>query len=175
MSKKSKISVIGDGGWGTALALVSARKGNDTLLWSAFPEYAKELNEKRVNRKFLPGIPIPKSITIASDLNQAIQFGDILVLAVPSQFLRNVLFKLKACDLSQKIILSVAKGIETKTLARPSEIIQSVLGKVNLAVLSGPSHAAEVARNVPTLVVVASQDKKVAEAAQEALRDERPL
>lgn len=173
MSKRLKISVLGDGGWGTALALVSARRGNDTLLWSAFPEYAKELEAKHVNRKFLPGIPIPKSVTIASNLNQAIQFGDILILAVPSQFLRNVLFKLKDYDLSEKIILSVAKGIETKTLARPSEIITSVLGKVNLAILSGPSHAAEVARNVPTLVVVASQDKKVAETVQEALRDTR--
>lgn len=173
MSKKFKISVLGDGGWGTALALVSARKGHETLLWSAFPEYAKELDQKRDNYKFLPGVPIPKNITITSRLDQAVQFGEILVLAVPAQFLRNILFKLKDYDLSKKIVLSVAKGIEVKTLARPSEIIQSVLGKVNLAVLSGPSHAAEVARNVPTLVVAASQDKKVAETVQEAFRDSR--
>jgi glycerol-3-phosphate dehydrogenase (NAD(P)+) len=173
MSKPLRISVLGDGGWGTALALVSARKGNETLLWSAFPEYAQELDAKRMNRKFLPEIPIPKNVTITSDLDQAIQFGNILILAVPSQFLRNVLFKLKDYDLSKKMVLSVAKGIETKTLARPSEIINFVLGNVNLAVLSGPSHAAEVARNIPTLVVVASQDKKVAETIQEALRDTR--
>src|SRR3989338_8847512 len=173
MPKHFKISVLGDGGWGTALALVSARKGQETLLWSAFPEYAKELDQKRDNYKFIPGVPIPKSIMITSRLDQAVQFGEILVLAVPAQFLRNILFKLKDYDLSKKIILSVAKGIEAKTLARPSEIIQSVLGKVNLAVLSGPSHAAEVARNVPTLVVAASQHKKVAEAVQEAFRDLR--
>ncbi len=173
MPKHFKISVLGDGGWGTALALVSARKGHETLLWSAFPEYAKELDQKRDNYKFLPGVLIPKNITITSHLEQAVQFGEILVLAVPAQFLRNILFKLKDYDLSKKIILSVAKGIEVKTLARPSEIIRSVLGNVNLAVLSGPSHAAEVARNVPTLVVAASQHKKVAEAVQEAFRDLR--
>ncbi|OGW85150.1 MAG: glycerol-3-phosphate dehydrogenase, partial [Omnitrophica bacterium RIFCSPHIGHO2_02_FULL_46_11] len=115
----------------------------------------------------------PKTITVASELSEAVDFGDILVLAVPSQFLRNILFKLKEFDVSKKILVSVSKGIEAKTLARPSEIIFSVLGKVNLAVLSGPSHAEEVARNIPTLVVVASKDTKAAETVQEAFRDPR--
>lgn len=173
MSKKYKVSILGDGGWGTAIALVNARKGNETLLWSAFPEYAQVLEQKRVNEKFLPGIPIPKEIIITSDLNRAVNFADIVVLAVPAQFLRNILFKLKNYDLSKKVLVSVAKGIEAKTLTRPSEIIFSVLGKVNLVVLSGPSHAEEVARNIPTLVVVASNDKKAADTVQEAFRDLR--
>src|SRR3989338_6392662 len=173
MPKKFKVSVLGDGGWGTALALVSARRGNDTLLWSAFPDYAAELERKRENVKFLPGIPFPKTITVASELSEAVDFGDILVLAVPSQFLRNILFKLRDFDLSKKIIVSVSKGIEAKTLARPSEIIFSVLGSVKLVVLSGPSHAEEVARNIPTLVVAASPDQKIAEQVQESLRDSR--
>jgi len=173
MPKKFKVTVLGDGGWGTALALVNARKGNDVLLWSAFPDYAEVLNQKRENVKFLPGFKIPNTVTITSDLAKAVQFGEIIVLAVPSQFLRNILFKLKDFDLSKKIIVSVAKGIETKTLARPSEIIFFVLGKVNLVVLSGPSHAEEVARNIPTLVVVASRDTKAAETVQEAFRDSR--
>lgn len=173
MSKKYKVSILGDGGWGTAIALVNARKGNETLLWSAFPEYAQVLEQKRVNEKFLPGIPIPREVIITSDLNQAINFADILVLAVPAQFLRNILFKLKNYDIAKKVLVSVAKGIEAKTLARPSEIIFSVLGKVNLVVLSGPSHAEEVARNIPTLVVVASNDKKAADTVQEAFRDLR--
>ena len=173
MAKKFKVTILGDGGWGTALALVNARKGNDTLLWSAFPEYALVLDRKRENEKFLPGIKIPSSVLITSDLTKAVEFGEILVLAVPAQFLRNVLFKLKSSNLTDKILVSVAKGIETKTLARPSEIIRSVLGEVNLAVLSGPSHAEEVARNVPTLVVAASRDAKTARVVQEAFRDAR--
>src|SRR3989338_1913269 len=168
-----KIAVLGDGGWGTALALVSARKGNETLLWSAFPNYAEVLKRKRENEKFLPGIKIPDSVVISSDLTEAAHFGEILILAVPSQYLRNILFKLRNLDLSKKIIVSVSKGIEAKTLARPSEIINSVLGRINLAVLSGPSHAEEVARNIPTLVVVASKDSKAAETVQEAFRDPR--
>ena len=173
MPKKFKVTVLGDGGWGTALALVNARKGNEVLLWSAFPDYTEELNRKRENVKFLPGFKIPSTVIITSDLAEAIQFAEIVVLAVPSQFLRNVLFKLKSFDLSKKIIVSVSKGIEAKTLARPSEIIFSVLGKVNLVILSGPSHAEEVARNIPTLVVVASKDTKAAETVQEAFRDPR--
>ena len=173
MPKRFSVTVLGDGGWGTALALVNARKGNDVLLWSAFPDYAEVLDRKRENEKFLPGIKIPNTITITADLAKAVAFGEIIVLAVPSQFLRNVLFKLKNSDLSKKILVSVSKGIEAKTLARPSEIICSVLGRVNLVVLSGPSHAEEVARNIPTLVVVASRDKKHAETVQEAFRDPR--
>ena len=173
MPKKFKVSVLGDGGWGTALALVNARRENDTLLWSAFPDYAQVLDRKRENEKFLPCVPIPKTIRITADLKEASGFGDILVVAVPSQYLRNILFKLKDFDLSKKILVSVAKGIETKTLARPSEIIFSVLGRVHLAVLSGPSHAEEVARRVPTLVVVAAKDRKIAETVQEAFRDQR--
>ncbi len=173
MARKYKVSIIGDGGWGTAIALVNARKGNNTLLWSAFPEYAEVLKRKRVNEKFLPGIQIPNDVIITSDLDEAVRFGEIIVLAVPAQFLRNILFKLKNHNLSRKIIVSVAKGIEAKTLARPSEIIFSVLGNVDLVVLSGPSHAEEVARGIPTLVVVASNDQAAAQAVQEAFRDQR--
>lgn len=173
MPKKFKVTVLGDGGWGTALALVSARKGNETLLWSAFPDYAEVLSKKRVNEKFLPGIKIPNSVIITADLAKAVNFAEIIVQAVPSQFLRNILFKLKNFDLSKKILVSVSKGIEAKTLARPSEIIFSVLGRVNLVVLSGPSHAEEVAKNIPTLVVVAARDPKHAEIIQEAFRDSR--
>src|SRR3989338_8013187 len=171
--KTYQVTVLGDGGWGTALALVSARKGNPTLLWSAFPDYVRVLEKKRENEKFLPGIKIPSEIVITSDLTKAVQFADVVVLAVPSQYLRNVLFKLKEVNLSNKILVSVAKGIEAKTLARPSEVIKSVLGSVPLAILSGPSHAEEVARGVPTLVVVASESEKLAEMVQEAFRDSR--
>ncbi len=169
MVKTAQVGVLGDGGWGTSLSLVSARRGNDTTLWSAFPEYAETLRGDRENKKFLPGVKIPDSIHITSDLAEVISSSEIIILAVPSLYLRNVLFKLRSYDLSNKLLVSVAKGIETKTLARPSEIIYSVLGKVNLAVLSGPSHAEEVARGVPTLVVAGSEKPALSLKVQEAL------
>ncbi len=171
MEKKFSVSVLGDGGWGTALALVSARRGNPTLLWSAFPDYAKFLKEKRENKKFLPGVPLPPSLQISSDLKEAVQFGEVLILAIPTQFLRNVLHKLKEFDLSKKILLSVSKGIEKKTHLRPSEIVRSILGEVRLAVLSGPSHAEEVARGIPTLVIAAAKDERLAHLIHDALHD----
>ena len=171
MSRNYRVTVLGDGGWGTALGLVSQRRHNPTLLWSAFPDYAKTLREKRENQKFLPGIPLPPEIKVTSDLKEAVEFGEILIIAIPTQFIRNVLHKLREVDLSKKIILSVAKGIEKKTHLRPSEIVESLLGRANLAVLSGPSHAEEVARGIPTLVVVASKKEQCAVQAQEALRD----
>ncbi len=171
MNKSYRVSVLGDGGWGTALALVSQRKGNETLLWGAFPDYVKVLKDKRENKKFLPGVPLPAKLGISSDLKEAVSFGDILILAIPTQFLRNVLHKIKELGLSKKILVSVAKGIEKKTYLRPSEIVESILGPVNLAVLSGPSHAEEVARNIPTLVVVANKDEHFAAEVSEALRD----
>ena len=173
MDKKYQVSVLGDGGWGTALALLSHRKGNPTLLWSAFSEYAKFLKEKRENQKFLPGVPLPLSMEITPDLKEAVSFGEVLILAIPTQFIRNVLHKLKEIDLSKKILVSVAKGIEKKTCLRPSEIVESILGPARLVVLSGPSHAEEVARGIPTLVVMASKDERWATQSRDALRDPR--
>ena len=153
--------------------MVSERSGHDTLLWSEFPKYAGEMQAKRENPKYLPGIRLPERLKITSNIKEAIAFGQYIVLAIPSQYLRAVLFQLRGFDLSKKILVSVTKGIEKKTLLRPSEIIQQVLGKVQLAVLSGPSHAEEVVRNIPTLVVSASQDKKIAEMVQNTFRDNR--
>jgi len=171
VDQKYRVSVLGDGGWGTALALVSHRRGNATLLWGAFSDYAKFLKEKRENQKFLPGIPLPKTLEITSVLKEAVDFGEILILAIPTQFLRNILHKLKEFDLSKKILVSVAKGIEKKTYLRPSEIVESILGRVKLVVISGPSHAEEVARNIPTLVVAAAKDERLAVQVRDALRD----
>lgn len=172
MTQKIKVTVLGDGGWGTALALVNLRRGNDVLMWSAFKDYAKVLQEKRQNVKFLPGIKLPKALQITSNLEEAVAFSDVLVLAIPSQYMRNILFKLKELPYQDKILVSVAKGIEKKTCLRPSEIIHSVLGpKVSVVALSGPSHAEEVARKIPTLVVAASEDMSKAQYVQDHFRD----
>lgn len=170
--KKFRVTVLGDGGWGTALAVVNARRKNDVMLWSAFPEYAKILEAKRENVKFLPGVPLLSEIQVTSDLKAALDFGEIIVLAIPTQFLRNVLFKIKDLPHAGKIFISVSKGIEKKTCLRPSEIVKSILGNaIHLVVLSGPSHAEEVARNIPTLVVAAGESEKDASQVQDAFMD----
>lgn len=156
-----KIAIIGDGGWGTTLAIILSRKGYKVSLWGAFPEYVRFLKEKRENVKFLPSIPIPKEILITADLEEALSGSKVVVLAVPSQFMRGVVGKLNGFDFSNSIIVSVTKGIENKTLKRMSEIIEELLGEVRLAVLSGPSIAIEVARGIPTTVVAASQGKDI--------------
>jgi glycerol-3-phosphate dehydrogenase (NAD(P)+) len=172
MAGKFKITVLGDGGWGTALAVVGARKQNDVLLWSAFPDYAEVLREKRENTKFLPGVKLPPALEVTSDLKKALAFGDIVVLAIPTQFLRVVLHKVREHDYKGKVFVSVAKGLEKKTCLRPSQIIYSILGsETPLVVISGPSHAEEVARHMPTLVVAASDNKKNAEKVQDAFMD----
>lgn len=172
MPQKNRVTVLGDGGWGTALAIVNARHGNDVLLWSAFPGYAKILKEKRENSKFLPAISFPESMKITDDLGEALKFGDIIVFAIPTQYLRNILFKIKDLPYKDKIFVSVAKGIEKKTCMRSSEIIHAILpGKIPIVVITGPSHAEEVARNIPTLVVAASKDAKAAKKVQDVFKD----
>lgn len=170
-NQKHRVTVLGDGGWGTALALVNARRGNDIVLWSAFSDYADILNQKRENVKFLPGVPFPPNLKVTADLKEAVAHADIIILGIPTQFLRNVLHKVKDFDIAGKIFVGVSKGIEKKTCMRPSEIVQTVLGNVTLVVVAGPSHAEEVARNIPTLVVAASKDEKAAARVQEALMD----
>ncbi len=172
MNESIKVSVLGDGGWGTALALVNARRGNKVYLWSVFPAYARHLDKKRENSKFLPGIKLPKTLHITSNLNEAVAAADVIVLAIPTQHLRSVLIHLKKLSHQGKIFVSATKGIENKTCLRPSEIVYQVLGRsVRLVVLSGPSHAEEVARGIPTLTVAASKDSRVATFVQEYFRD----
>lgn len=167
-----KVTILGDGGWGTALALVNVRHGNDVMLWSAFPEYVKVLEEKRENVKFLPGIPLNREIQLTSDLEAAIRFSNLIVLAIPTQFLRNILYKLKDYPVTDKIFVCVAKGIERKSGYRPSEIVRSILGvEARVVILSGPSHAEEVARGIPTLVVAAAYDKDDAARVQSVFSD----
>jgi glycerol-3-phosphate dehydrogenase (NAD(P)+) len=167
MIKIKNISVIGDGGWGTTLAILLAQKKYDVTLWGAFPEYTETLKKTRINTKFLPDVKIPESVQIMSDLDEAVRSRDMIVLAVPSQHMRSVLGKLKVHKFSGGIFVSVTKGIENKTLKRMSEVIKEMLGNVRLVVLSGPTIAHEVALKIPTTIVASCEDKEAAGAAQE--------
>ncbi len=153
---------MGDGGWGTTLAILLAKKGFPVTLWGAFPDYAALVDKKRVNTRFLPGIRIPPQIRITGDLAEAVSGKSLVVLAVPSQYMRGVLSRFGKCDFPrQAVYLSVTKGIEIGSLKRMSELIREELGNVKTAALSGPTIAQEVAHGVPSAAVIASASLEV--------------
>ncbi|MCX7703784.1 MAG: NAD(P)-dependent glycerol-3-phosphate dehydrogenase [Planctomycetota bacterium] len=162
-----RIGVIGDGGWGTALSMLLIWKNYDVLLWGAFPDYIEAMRKEGENFKYLPGVCLPEKLLLSSDFKDLSGGFDILVSAVPTQFVRAVFERFKPYYKNRVPIVSVSKGLEEKSHKRCTEIIRDVLGEVPLAVLSGPSHAEEVARKIPTAVSVASQDAKLAEFVQE--------
>ncbi|MCX5678269.1 MAG: NAD(P)-dependent glycerol-3-phosphate dehydrogenase [Candidatus Omnitrophica bacterium] len=173
MPKIKNICIIGDGGWGTTLAVLLAKKGYNVTIWGAFPEYIEVLKSTRENIKFLPGVKIPDSVKFTASLGDALKGRELIVLAVPSQFMRGVLTMLKMEDLSDKLFVSVTKGIENSTLKRMSEVICEVLGEHKLAVLSGPTIALEVANLSPSTAVAASSDIDFAVLVQEIFMTER--
>lgn len=160
------ISVIGSGGWGTALALHLARLGNKICLWSYLSEESERLKADRENKEFLPGVSFGDSdIKFTSDLDEAADFGEIIVSAVPSVAVRSTAEKL-AGKADGKIIVNVSKGIDEKSLERISEVFGEMLPHSPIVVLSGPSHAEEVARGIPTTNVAASTDPEAARTVQ---------
>ena len=173
MANMKNIGIIGDGGWGTTLAILLSKKGFNVALWGAFPDYIEEVRETRENVKFLPGVKIPGSVKLTSEMDEAVRHKELIVLAAPSQFMRGVLMMLKMEDLSGKAFISVTKGIENTTLKRMSEVTAEVLGEHPLAVLSGPTIALEVANGVPTTAVVSSKDEGFAAEMQDAFMTER--
>jgi glycerol-3-phosphate dehydrogenase (NAD(P)+) len=139
---------------GTALAVLLARSAADVRVWSRDPEHARQFARTRVNERHLPGIAVPEAIGITSNGAEAAAEAELVVAAVPTSYLRGTLERLQA-DIPPSIpVLSVVKGIEFGTFARPSQIIQETLGTRPVAVLSGPSHAEELARGLPASVVV---------------------
>ena len=164
-----KISILGAGGWGTALSIVLHRNKHNVTLWEYNPEYAHTLREYRENFYYLRGIKIPAAIKISNDIEKAVSAAEMIVVSTPTQFIRNVMEKIKNFHFRDKILLNVSKGIENGTLMTVSEIFLDILkniNKKNIASLSGPSHAEEVARNIPTAVSVASSDEKNARLVQ---------
>lgn len=153
----ARISIIGDGGWGTALAILLNSKGLGVTLWSAFPEYAEHIRTKRENTKFLKGVFLPETINVVSDV-RFLEGSDIVFFAVPSEYLRTVTEKFKGVELGD--IVSATKGIENDSLKRASEVLSEYFPDKEISVISGPSISGEVARGMPTAVVVASSGDK---------------
>ncbi|WP_353894386.1 NAD(P)H-dependent glycerol-3-phosphate dehydrogenase [Proteinivorax hydrogeniformans] len=164
-----KVSVLGAGGWGTAIAISLAKDGQQVKLWTRTDKSAQNLNKTRENIKYLPGAVIPANVTISSSIEKSVLNSDIIVIVTPSSAVRRVCEKIKPVISKDTIIVTASKGFEQNTLLRMSEVIQDVLGKQQpVAVLSGPNHAEEVGREIPTATVVASSKRKTAEIVQDA-------
>jgi glycerol-3-phosphate dehydrogenase (NAD(P)+) len=167
------LAILGDGAWGTAIALLLAQRADHRVtLWSARPDNARLLQERRENLHYLPGVPIPDSVHLTTDIRRAVADSELLIAAIPTVYLRGTLASV-ASAVGGQPVLSLAKGLELDTFARPTEIITQVLGERPVAVLSGPSHAEEVSRGLPTSVVVASTDFDLARWVQQHFRGER--
>jgi glycerol-3-phosphate dehydrogenase (NAD(P)+) len=160
------IVVVGAGGWGTAMALVAQTAGFKVALWGRRAEHVEALRRDRQNRTYLPGVALPADLEITAD-PAAPASADRVVCAVPTQHVRATMTSLRIRPGAS--VLSLSKGIENGTLARPSEILEAVLDKPRVTVLSGPSHAEEVAHGLPTVVVAASKAEPEARRWQEAL------
>ncbi len=166
-----KITVLGAGGWGTTLAVLLFNNRHHVTLWEYKKDYVEILTKARENRLFLPGIKIPEEIRITHDLEEATVDKDIVVLAVPSQFLRSVIKDVKYPNIKDSILVSVAKGIEIKSLMTMSQMLKEIfpsLSEEQVVALSGPSHAEEVSRHVPTALVAASKYHNTSKAVQSA-------
>ncbi len=164
-----KISVLGAGGWGTTLAILLHYNGHNVTLWEYKRSYAKLLNKKKENIDYLPGITIPDEILITHDIEESTCNQNMIVLAVPSQFLRSVVKEIKFSDIKNSLIVNVAKGIETKTLMTMSQMLKDevpLIDENQIGVLSGPSHAEEVSRRIPTAVVASSKDHDTSKSIQ---------
>lgn len=152
-----KIAVLGSGGWGTAVAVLLAQKSaHQVRLWSAHPENAEKLLQSRENSRLLPGIRIPDSVQITADPAEAVRSADCWVTAVPTAYLRSTLDRFTGVRRADVPVVSLTKGLEIATFRRPTEIISELFKTESVAVLSGPSHAEEVARGMPTSLVVAA-------------------
>ncbi len=161
------IGVIGGGSWGTALAILLLNNGHNVDIWIRDSLQIQHIKESNENQKYLPGIVIPPNLNLTNDISKVIYDKQIIVLAIPSHGVRQILNETKNIINKDQVIVNVAKGIENNTLLRISQIVEEILPYNPYAVLSGPSHAEEVARNMPTTVVSASKDKKVAEYVQD--------
>jgi glycerol-3-phosphate dehydrogenase (NAD(P)+) len=168
----SKISILGAGTWGCALAILLSGNGHDVAIWTKIENEARNLNDNRKNMKNLPDAELPEKVKITLDLEEACTGKDLIVMAVASPFIRQT--AKAACQYMRdgQIIVNVSKGIEDKTLHTLSEVIKGEIPQADVAVLSGPSHAEEVSRGVPTTIVVGAETKETAKYIQDVFMSE---
>ena len=166
------ISIIGAGSWGIALALLLHKNGHHITVWSIIQEEIDMLSKEHEHKEKLPGVKLPEDMEFTTDLEAAVKGKDILVLAVPSPFTRSTSHSMKEYVGEGQVIVNVAKGIEEKSLLTLSQIIEEEIPQAKVAVLSGPSHAEEVGRGIPTTIVVGAKEKTTAEWLQNIFMNE---
>ena len=159
----ANISVIGAGSWGIALAMLLHNNGHKITVWSILQDEIEMLRTEHEHKDKLPGVKLPEDMVFTTDLKGAIEGKEILVLAVPSPFTRSTAHNMKEFVTKNQIIVNVAKGVEEKSLMTLSQVIEEEIPQADVAVLSGPSHAEEVGRGIPTTIVVGAKTKKTAE------------
>ena len=173
MDETKKIGVIGAGSFGTALAMTLSGKGHAVTLWARRPEQVADMRKTHQNMHYLPDVTLPEALQFTDDLQDAVQGKDLLLLTVPAQTFRDVFTQVAACMDPQIPVVNAAKGIEKGSLLRLSEVAQQILPDVKYAALSGPSHAEEVARALPTTVVTASTAPDLAITVQDIFSTDR--
>ena len=166
------IGIIGAGSWGIALSVLLSNNGHNVKVWSIIEDEIKMLELNHEHKDKLPGVILSDRITFTSSLKEAVEGKDLLVMAVPSPFVRSTSAMLKDIVADGQIIVNVAKGIEESTLMTLSQIIEEEVPKATVAVLSGPSHAEEVGRGIPTTIVVGAKEQKTAEYIQNIFMSE---
>ncbi len=167
-----KISVIGAGTWGTALTILLANKGHEVRLWSKVSSEIEKLKQDRTQVTNLPGAVLPDSVELITDVNRATADNDLMVFAVASPYVRKTAHELSDYIKDNQVIVNVAKGIEEGSLMTLSEVIKQELPQADIAVLSGPSHAEEVSRGIPTTCVIGAEKKETANMIQDTFMTE---
>lgn len=157
-----KIAVIGSGSWGTAISILMASKGYNVYLWSWIQEETDRLNRDRENKEFLPGIKFSNNIHCSHDMEECVKGADLVITAAPSPATRTTARQLAAVADPGQNILNISKGLEEKTLMRLSEVYREEIPQAVISVMSGPSHAEEVSKGLPTTNVVASDNLETA-------------
>lgn len=170
---KNKVAVIGAGSFGTSLAMLLVNKGHDVSIWGRKKSQMALMRDTLENPHYLPGIRLPKELNILDNMEDALRDAQIVLFSVPAQQFRTVFEDAKAYMRGDEIVVNVAKGIEKGTLLRLSEVAKEVMPEVRYVALSGPSHAEEVAKALPTTVAVASDSEELSKLIQDLFNTER--
>lgn len=168
-----KVAVIGCGSWGTALAVILVNHGHDVIMWARKQEAVDEINNLHTNTKYLPNIALPTALSATTDRQQAVAGAEIVISAVPSRAVRSTMMDFAPYFTKGTVLVNVAKGLEDGSLLRLSEVIKECVPQCEVCVLSGPSHAEEVAKEIPTTCLIACENEAVAKMVQEEFMNPR--
>ena len=161
-----KVAVIGSGSWGTALAVMLQKHGHHVVIWSRRQDAVDEMQRERENKRYLPGVLLPEGLDLTTDREKAVKDAEIIILSVPSKAVRQTAMDFAPYFTPNQVLVNVAKGLEESSLKRLSQVIQECVPQCQVCVLSGPSHAEEVARDIPTTCLIASENEETAKMVQ---------